>query len=89
MIAGVQFVTLPLVFLSSGFMSFALAPGWISDVGSFNPVQWALVAGRDALSADPDWGLVLSRIGLPARLHGCLRVARDPGVPVIPAGGLR
>ena len=63
MIAGVQFISLPLVFLSSGFMSFALAPGWISDVGAFNPVQWALVAGRDALSADPDWGLVLSRMG--------------------------
>jgi ABC-2 type transport system permease protein len=63
MIAGVQFISLPLVFLSSGFMSFALAPGWIRDVGGFNPVQWALVAGRGALGADPDWGVVLSRLG--------------------------
>jgi ABC-2 type transport system permease protein len=63
MIAGVQFVSLPLVFLSSGFMSFQVAPGWISDVGAFNPVQWALLAGRGALGADPDWGVVLSRLG--------------------------
>jgi ABC-2 type transport system permease protein len=63
MIAGVQFISLPLVFLSSGFMSFALAPGWISDVGSYNPVQWALVAGRGALGANPDWGEIGLRIG--------------------------
>jgi len=64
MIAGVQFVSLPLVFLSSGFMSFSLAPEWIRDVGAFNPVQWALLAGRGALGADPDWGVILSRMGL-------------------------
>jgi ABC-2 type transport system permease protein len=26
-------------------------------------VQWALLAGRGALGADPDWGEVLSRLG--------------------------
>jgi len=56
-------VLLPLTFLSSGFMQQSLAPGWIQDVARYNPVNWAVQAGREALGASVDWGLVLPRAG--------------------------
>lgn len=60
-IAAVQFVLLPLTFLSSVFMAQNLAPGWIQTVAKFNPVNWAAEGGREVVGADVDWGLVLSR----------------------------
>jgi ABC-2 type transport system permease protein len=33
-----------------------LAPHWVAVAARFNPVDWAVVASRQALSADPDWG---------------------------------
>ncbi|TKG69181.1 ABC transporter permease [Prauserella endophytica] len=59
-----QFLTLPLAFLSSVMMAPALLPGWVADVARFNPVDWAAVASREALTADPDWGVVAWRAGL-------------------------
>jgi ABC-2 type transport system permease protein len=41
-----------------------LMPGWIQTVARYNPVEWTAQAGREALTAQPDWGLVLSRMGL-------------------------
>jgi ABC-2 type transport system permease protein len=58
-----SFLLLPLTFLSSAFMAPNLMPSWMRHVADFNPVNWALVAGRSAMSADPDWGDVLSRGG--------------------------
>jgi len=58
-----SFLLLPLTFLSSAFMAPALMPSWMRHVADFNPINWALVAGRSAMSADPDWGDVLSRGG--------------------------
>lgn len=63
LIGVVQFVVLPLTFLSSAFMQQSLMPGWIQDIARFNPVDWAIQAGREALGAGVDWGLVLSRLG--------------------------
>jgi len=63
LIAAVNLVILPLTFLSTVFMAPALLPGWIGDVARFNPVNWAIEAGRSALSADVDWSLVGPRIG--------------------------
>lgn len=57
------FLLLPLTFLSSAFMAPALMPSWMRHIADFNPVNWALVAGRSAMSADPDLGDVLSRGG--------------------------
>ncbi|MER5212737.1 ABC transporter permease [Streptomyces sp. NPDC002838] len=57
------FLLLPLTFLSSAFMAPAQMPAWMRHVADFNPLNWAMVAGRSALSADPDWGDVLSRGG--------------------------
>jgi ABC-2 type transport system permease protein len=57
-------MTLPLTFLSAAFMPLNLAPDWIGTVASFNPVNWAVEAGRDALTANPDWPFVLARLAL-------------------------
>jgi ABC-2 type transport system permease protein len=52
------FLLLPLTFLSTAFMAKALMPHWMRIVASCNPVNWALEAGRAAMSASPDWGSV-------------------------------
>ncbi|MER5912966.1 ABC transporter permease [Streptomyces sp. NPDC001982] len=57
------FLLLPLTFLSSAFMAPSQMPGWIRHVADFNPLDWAMVAGRSALSEHPDWGAVLTRGG--------------------------
>lgn len=62
-------LTLPLSFLSSAMMAREAAPDWIQTVASYNPVDWAVVASRSALSDAPDWG------GIGLRLLGLLAVA--------------
>jgi ABC-2 type transport system permease protein len=57
------FLLLPLTFLSSAFMAPSQMPAWMRHTADFNPLNWAMVAGRSALSADPDWGAVLTRGG--------------------------
>ncbi|MFD4601097.1 ABC transporter permease [Streptomyces sp. NPDC058464] len=57
------FLLLPLTFLSSAFMAPSQMPGWIRHIADYNPLNWAMVAGRSAMSADPDWGAVLGRGG--------------------------
>ena len=64
LIGAVQFVVLPATFLSAGLMKQELAPGWVQTVAGFNPVNWAIEAGREALGANVDWTLVTSRVGL-------------------------
>lgn len=62
-IAAVNFLVLPLSFLSSTFMPGNLLPGWIHGVARFNPVNWAVEVGRETLRAGVDRGLVLTRTG--------------------------
>lgn len=62
-IAAMNFILLPMTFLSSAFMQQNLAPGWIQGVARFNPVNWAIQAGRAAVGAGTDWGLVGSHLG--------------------------
>ncbi|MFE0106836.1 ABC transporter permease [Streptomyces sp. NPDC059009] len=57
------FLLLPLTFLSSAFMAPAQMPGWMRHLADFNPLNWAMVAGRSAMSSQPDWGTVLGRGG--------------------------
>jgi ABC-2 type transport system permease protein len=64
LIAVMQFLLLPLTFLSSAFMQANLAPGRIQDAARFNPVNWAVEAGREAVSSGTDWGMVAGRAGL-------------------------
>ncbi len=33
-------------------------------MAKFNPVNWAVEAGREALAASPDWSFVLARVAL-------------------------
>jgi ABC-2 type transport system permease protein len=63
-----QFLVLPLQFVSSAVMDTSLAPGWLQAVARYNPVDWAVVASRQALSAGTDWGAVGLRIGALAAL---------------------
>jgi len=46
-IAVMNFIVLPMTFLSSMIMSRNLMPGWISAASRFNPVNWAVTAARD------------------------------------------
>jgi len=52
-----------MTFLSSVFMAQALMPQWMQDVAQYNPVNWAVQAGREALAANGDWSIVFSRMG--------------------------
>jgi ABC-2 type transport system permease protein len=54
------FLLLPLTFLSTAFMTKTLMPHWMRIVAEANPVNWALEAGREAMTADPDWTRVLT-----------------------------
>jgi ABC-2 type transport system permease protein len=64
LIGAVQFIVLPLTFLSAAFMQLDLAPDWIAEVAKYNPVNWAVEAGREAVGANADWGLIAERAGL-------------------------
>ncbi len=76
LIGAVQFIALPLTFLSTMFLQSNLMPTWIRHVADFNPANWAVIAGRAATSSHPDWGLVASRAGfLAALLLVCLAFA--------------
>ncbi|GAB2474603.1 ABC transporter permease [Xylanimonas ulmi] len=63
-----QGLTIPLMFLSSAVMDTRLSAGWVATAARVNPFDWAVVAGREALTASPDWGLVWGRLGLLAAL---------------------
>jgi ABC-2 type transport system permease protein len=67
-IAAVNFVALPLTFLSTAFMQKSLVPRWIQHAAAVNPVNWAVDAGRDAVLPGTDWTMVLTRLGLLAAL---------------------
>jgi ABC-2 type transport system permease protein len=68
LIGAVTSVTLPLTFLSGAFIQQSLAPGWIQSAARFNPVNWAVQAGRSAAAQQTDWNLVATRTGLLAGL---------------------
>lgn len=63
-----QLLTIPLMFLSSALMDTRLSAGWVADVARFNPFEWAVVVGREALSQDPDVGAIVGHLGLLAGL---------------------
>jgi len=61
-IGAVNFILLPMTFLSSILMANTLMPPWIRKVSLVNPVNWAVEAGRTAISESPDWTAVLIRV---------------------------
>ncbi|HEX6673681.1 MAG TPA: ABC transporter permease [Actinomycetes bacterium] len=62
-IGAVTLVMLPLTFVSTVFMAKGLMPAWMRHVAAFNPVDWAVRAGREALGAHVEWSLVATRSG--------------------------
>ena len=74
LIGAVQFIVLPLTFLSTTFLQANLIPHWMRHVADFNPVNWAVVAGRAATASHPDWGVVASRAGFLLALLAVLLV---------------
>jgi ABC-2 type transport system permease protein len=64
LIGAVTFVLLPLTFLSTALMQQSLVPGWIRTVAKFNPVNWAVQAGRSAAMQHINWELVGTRLGM-------------------------
>jgi len=84
MIAVSNFVLLPLTFLSSVFMAQALMPGWMRSVAKYNPVNWAVQAGREGLTSGPRLGPGVHAHGLAPGLHARVHVARDPCLPRVP-----
>lgn len=64
LIATIQFLLLPLSFLSVTFMQKSLMPDWMQTVSKFNPLNWAVEAGRDAVDPSADWGAIAGKTGL-------------------------
>jgi ABC-2 type transport system permease protein len=63
LIALMQFLLLPLTFMSGAFMQLNLVPSWIRHVADFNPLNWAVEGGRSAAMKHTDWAFVASRTG--------------------------
>lgn len=75
-IGAVTFLQLPLTFLSTAFMQPALMPDWIATIATYNPVDWAIRAGREAVALNPDWSAVAGYCGLLAGFAlACLLLA--------------
>jgi ABC-2 type transport system permease protein len=61
-IGAVNFILLPLTFMSPVFIASPLMPAWMIAAARFNPLNWAVQAGRVALSGQPDWTLISLRL---------------------------
>jgi ABC-2 type transport system permease protein len=68
LIALMQFLMLPLSFVSVVFMQENLMPEWMQSVIDFNPLNWAVEGAREALTSGPDWGLIATDAALLAGL---------------------
>ena len=55
MIAAANFVTLPLMFLSSTLIQRRVMPDWMSSLSRFNPVNWGVEAARDVVVVGGRW----------------------------------
>jgi ABC-2 type transport system permease protein len=42
----------------------SLIPNWVATAADYNPVNWAIVAGREAVQSGTDWGTVAGYCGL-------------------------
>jgi ABC-2 type transport system permease protein len=63
-----QLITIPLMFLSSALMDTSLSAPWVAKVAAYNPFEWAVIAGRGAMSQTPDWATIWGHLGLLAAL---------------------
>jgi len=63
-----QLITIPLMFLSSALMDTRLSAPWVADVAAYNPFEWAVIVGREALQDSPDWTTIGTHLALLAGL---------------------
>ncbi len=63
-------------------------PGWMQTVASYNPLNWAVEAGRDAVTVSPDWGSIAGKTGLLVAFLLLCGELRYAGFPDLPALGL-
>lgn len=61
-IAAMNFIILPLTFLSGIMMSATLMPVWIQRVAALNPANWAVIAARVGFEGG-DWGAAWVNLG--------------------------
>jgi len=58
-----NFVSLPLMFLSTILISQQTMPDWIQTVSHYNPVNWGVIAARNAVVVGGDWGSTAAHLG--------------------------
>ena len=58
MIAVSNFIALPLMFLSTILIAPDLMPDWMQWAARVNPVNWGVVAAREAVEPAADWGAI-------------------------------
>ena len=68
LIATLNVFMLPLTFLSTAFMQKNMIPHWIQVAARYNPLNWAVVASREAITPGTDWNSVGTHLGLLALL---------------------
>jgi ABC-2 type transport system permease protein len=64
LIGTLTFLQLPLSFISSTLMAPELMPGWMEKLANYNPVEWAVEAGRAAALGEGGFDVVVTRAGL-------------------------
>jgi ABC-2 type transport system permease protein len=62
-IALANFISLPLLFLSSTLLAQAQMPHWMRRLSDFNPVNWGVSASRGVVLPGTDWGAVGAHLG--------------------------
>lgn len=58
MIALANFIGLPLLFLSSTLLATSQMPHWMQVATRFNPMNWGVIAAREAVLPGTDWGSI-------------------------------
>jgi ABC-2 type transport system permease protein len=64
LIATLTFLQLPLSFISSTLIAPDLMPSWMEKLANYNPVEWAVEAGRAAALGEGGFDVVVTRAGL-------------------------
>jgi len=62
-IALANFISLPLLFLSSTLLAETQMPHWMRVLSDFNPVNWGVRASRGVVLPGTDWGSVGEHLG--------------------------
>ena len=66
LIGVLTFLQPPLSFISSTLIAPALMPGWMESLANYNPVEWAVEAGRAAALGEGGFDVAVTLAGLPA-----------------------